>query len=107
MDWDSLAGLMDIPYAEREEIRVNCGKYPSGSSKAKRVFELFNDNKYFDRHILAKYFEELRRNDLKNGMLRAKDEVIHDLKFTLPLDLSVTRAVNLSCPGQCNNNLNL
>ena len=81
LDWDSLAGLMDIPYAEREEIRVNYGKYPRFSSKAKRVFELFNNSKCFDRHALVKYFEELRRHDLKNEMLPVEDEVFHNLEF--------------------------
>ena len=86
IDWDSLAGLMDIPYAEREEIRVNCAKYPTFSSKAKRVFELVNDSKCFDRHNLVKYFEELRRYDLRNEMLSVTDEVFHDLQFSFPLD---------------------
>ena len=97
IDWDSLAGLMDIPYAEREEIKANYAKYPSFSSKAKRVLELFNDSKRFGRHILAKYFEELRRHDLKNEMIPMEDEVFHDLEFSLPLDSNVTPAANLSC----------
>ena len=74
IDWDSLAALMDISYSEREEIRVNYVKYPSLSSKAKRVFELFNDTENFGRHVLAKYFEELGRHDMKNGMLPVEDE---------------------------------
>ena len=76
IDWDNLAALMDIPYSEREAIRVNYLKYPSMSSKAKRVLELFNESKSVDRHILVKHFEELRRQDLKNEMPPMKDEVI-------------------------------
>ena len=72
---------MDIPYSEREEIRVNFGKYLSFSSKAKRVFELFNNSKCFGRHNLVKYFEELRRHDLKNEMLPVEDEVFQNLEF--------------------------
>ncbi len=85
IDWDSLPGLMDIPYSEREEIRVNNGNYPSCSSKTKRVFELFNDSKCFGRHNLVKYFEELRRHDLKNEMIPMEDEVFHDLEFLYAL----------------------
>ena len=97
IDWDRLAGLMDIPYAEREEIRVNYGKYPSCSSKAKRVFELFNDDKRFDRHILGEHFEELQRHDLKNEMIPVEDEVFHALEIYFPFDSHFTRAVNLFC----------
>ena len=74
IDWDNLAALMDISYSEREEIRVDYVKYPSTTSKAKRVFELFNDSRCFDRHILEKHFEELRRHDLKNEMPPMEDE---------------------------------
>ena len=97
IDWESLAGLMHIPYSEREEIRVNYVKYPSFLSKAKRVFELFNDSKCFNRHNLVKYFKELGRDDLKKKMIPVEDEVFHDLNFSLPLDSSVIRTVNLFC----------
>ncbi len=97
LDWDGIAGLMDIPYAEREEIRVNCGEYPKFSSKAKRVFELVNDSKCFDRHKLVKYFEELRRYDLINEMLTVTDEVFHDLEFSLPLDSTLSAKLQKSC----------
>ena len=73
---------MDICYSEREEIRVNYVKYPSLSSKAKRVFELFNDSERFGRHILVKYFEELGRHDMKSEMLPMEDEVNNDF-FTV------------------------
>ena len=75
IDYDNLAALMDIPYSEREEIRINYRKYPSMSSKAKHVLELFNESKGFDRHIRLKH---LRRQDLKNEMPAVEDEVIHD-----------------------------
>ncbi|CAB3978741.1 ---NA--- [Paramuricea clavata] len=74
VDWDSLAGLMDIPYSEREEIRVDYGNLLSISSKAKKVFELFNDSTAFDRHILVKYFKELGRHDLEKEMLPVEDQ---------------------------------
>ncbi len=97
LEWDGIAGLMDIPYAEREKIRVNCGKYPSFSSKAKRVFELVNDSKCFDRHNLVKYFEELRRHDLINEMITVTDEVFHDLEFSLPLDSTLSAKLQKRC----------
>ncbi|CAB3978740.1 ---NA--- [Paramuricea clavata] len=74
LDWDSLAGLMNIPYSEREEIRVDYGNYLSISSKAEKVFELFNDSTFFDRHILVKYFKELGRHDLEKEMLPVEDQ---------------------------------
>jgi hypothetical protein len=76
-EWDSLGGLMDIPYYDREEIRVDNLNYLSISSKAKKVFELFNDSPFFDRHILIKYFKELGRHDLEEEMLPV-GQVFHD-----------------------------
>jgi hypothetical protein len=76
LDWDSLAGLMDIPYSDQEEIRVN---YPSFSLKAKKVFDLFNDSTFFDRHILVNYFKELGRHDLEKEM-----QVYHNREFSFP-----------------------
>ena len=74
IDWDNLAALMDIPYREREEIRVNYGKYPSFSSKAKQVLNIFNGSECFDRATLVKYLEELKRLDLKKKMLPMNDQ---------------------------------
>ena len=83
IDWDKLAGLMDIPYSEQEEIRASHDIYLSLSSKAKRVLELYNASKHFDRRVLVRYLEEIGRHDLENKMLPIKDEVICDLKFFL------------------------
>jgi hypothetical protein len=79
LDWDSLAGLMDIPYSDREEIRVNQAKYPSFSSKAEQMFALINWCQCFGRHNLEKCVEELGRHDLKNEMLPVKNEVFNPL----------------------------
>ena len=76
-DWDSLAGLLDIPYSEREEIRVNLQKFPGSFSKAEQILELFNDSKFFDRYYLQKCLEELGRHDLKNEMLPVENEVFN------------------------------
>jgi hypothetical protein len=82
LDWDSLAGLMDIPYSDREEIRVDYGNLLSISSKAKKVFELFNESTFFDRHILVKYFKEMGRHDLEENMFPVEDQVFRDGEFS-------------------------
>ena len=69
VDWDSLAGLMDISYPEQEAIRFNDVNYPDYWSRAQAVFALFNASEFFDRRLLQKYFGELGRNDLKKEML--------------------------------------
>ena len=71
MNWEKLAGLMDIPYSQQEEIRTN---HNSLWSKAKRVLELYNASKHFDRRVLVKYFEELGQHVLKKKMLPMEDE---------------------------------
>ena len=74
VDWDSLAGLMDIPYSDREEIRVNSMKYPDSYSKAGQIFALFNGSQNFDRHILERYVHELGRLDVISEMLPVENE---------------------------------
>ena len=82
IDWDSLAGLMDIPYPEQEAIRFSDVKYPDCWSKAQAVFALFNASEFFDRRLLQKYFGELGRNDLKREMLDfAEYEVLMSVIF--------------------------
>ena len=73
-DWDELAGLMDIPYSIRDEIRVNDLKYPDSSLKAEQVFVHFNSCDHSCRHHLEKYLNELSRGDLKNTMLPMENE---------------------------------
>ena len=73
-DWDELAGLMDVPYSMRDEIRVNDLKYPDSSLKAEQVFVHFNSCEHFCRHHLENYLKELGRGDLKNTMLPMENE---------------------------------
>ena len=73
VEWDSLAGLMNIPYSEREKIRMNHAKYPEFSSKAEQIFSLFNGGNEFSRSALEKYFEELDLHDVKNKMLHVQE----------------------------------
>ena len=65
VDWDSLAGLMDIPYEEREEIRT---KYSDCSSKTRAILSIFNESKGFCRNLLKKYLVEIRRDDVTGKM---------------------------------------
>ena len=74
-DWDSLAGLLDIPYSEREEIRLNDKEYPGFPSKAQKILELINCCEYIGRDDLVKCVEELRRQDLKNEIVSPKEKV--------------------------------
>ena len=71
MDWDGLAGLMNIQYRVREEINFDT-KYPSFSCKAEEIFALFNNVECFGRCSLQKFFKELRRHDLEEKMLDFK-----------------------------------
>ena len=68
IDWDGLAGLLDIPYDDRVEIKIDYINYYF--SKSQKVFTLLNANKFFDRCSLQKCFEELGWHDLKKEMLR-------------------------------------
>ena len=63
---------MDIPCHDREEIRFNYVKF---SSRGEQVLLLFNDSQSFDRHILEKCFNELKRKDLKDILLPMVKEV--------------------------------
>ncbi|XP_028392646.1 ankyrin-1-like [Dendronephthya gigantea] len=72
LEWDSLAGLLDIPYYERENIRFN---YLDFFSKAEKVLLIFINSQFFDRHILEKCFNELKRQDLIDIMLPMENEI--------------------------------
>ena len=69
VEWDSLAGLMDIPYSKREEIRFNNTVYLDPPLKAEEILKLYNRSEGFSRDDLAEHFDELERNDWKK-MLR-------------------------------------
>ena len=77
MDWDSLAGLLDIPYEEREEIRTNCVKYPDYPSKAEEILKHFNGSNRFDRDVFEKCVDELGRHGLINKLHPMKNEVFN------------------------------
>ena len=80
-DWDRMAGLMNIPYSEREEIKMNHAKYPDSFSKAAKIFSLFNDREDFCRGALKKCVEELNLRDAKSE-IRPVGKVFRHLSFT-------------------------
>ena len=73
VEWNGLAGLMNIPYTEREEIRINHTKYPDSFSKSEKVFSLFNDREDFCRGALEKCVKELNLHDVKKEMLNVNE----------------------------------
>ena len=64
MDWDSLGGLLDIPYNERDEIRRNHIDYPDSFKKAEKIVAIYNEQHNFSRNMLTKCFEEMGRDDI-------------------------------------------
>ena len=64
MDWDSLGGLLDIPYNERDEIRRNHIDYPDSINKAEKILAIYNEQHNFSRNMLRKCFEEMDRDDI-------------------------------------------
>ena len=80
-EWNSLAGLMDIPYYKQEEIRFNHTEYRRLSSKAEQIFKLFNASEFFSRAALKNFYKELGRHDVECEMLPTENEVLCDLNF--------------------------
>ena len=66
VDWDSLAGLMDIPYKERETIKMD-SNFPDPSSKAKRMLSMINEKCDSNRNLL-KCLDKMERADFKEIM---------------------------------------
>ena len=66
VDWDSLAGLMDIPYEERETIKMD-SNFPDPSSKAKRMLSMINEKCDSNRNLL-KCLDKMERADFKEIM---------------------------------------
>ena len=75
VNWDELAGLMDMPYSKRDEIRLDHPQYPGTFLKAQQVFVHFNSCDHSCRHHLKKCLERFEQVDLKNTMLPVQNEV--------------------------------
>ena len=61
INWEALAGLMNITRAERDEIRFNCFLYNDSRSQAERILSIFNQREDFSRKKLAACLEEIQQ----------------------------------------------
>ncbi len=87
VDWASLAGLLNIPYSQQEEIRANHKKYPDSYSKAQQILALFNGSREFDRDILERYFDEMGRADVKDKMHPVQNKVFNATIFLAAIEI--------------------
>ncbi len=63
VDWDRLAGLMDITRAERDDVRYSL-LYNDSRSRAEKILSIFNQRDDFSREKLAAFFEEIQQLEL-------------------------------------------
>ena len=63
VDWDRLAGLMDITRAEREDICYSL-LYNDSRSRAEKILSIFNQTDDFSREKLAACLEEIQQLEL-------------------------------------------
>jgi uncharacterized protein involved in tellurium resistance len=63
VDWDSLAGLMDIAREERNDIGQN-SMYSDHRHRAEKILSLYNHKKDFSRETLAGYLKGIRKDEL-------------------------------------------
>ena len=71
VDWENLAGLLDIPAEDRNIIRSN-NKYHDDRSRAEKMLSFFNRSKDFSRKKLASCLKEIERLDLVEPMSNGK-----------------------------------
>ncbi len=63
VDWDRLAGLLDITKAERDDIRYSL-LYNNSRSRAEKMLSIFNQREDFSRQKLAARLEEIQQLEL-------------------------------------------
>ncbi len=63
LDWDSLAGLMDITRAEIDVIRYSL-LYDNSRSRAEKILSIINNKKDFSREKLAACLKGMQMLDL-------------------------------------------
>ena len=68
VDWDSLAGLMDIANEERNNIQCN-SLYHDDFEKAEKVLSMINKRKKFSRKRLVERLEEIGKIDCMEPIL--------------------------------------
>ncbi|CAB4003655.1 ---NA---, partial [Paramuricea clavata] len=63
VEWDHLAGLMDISREERDNIRYSL-VYHDNCSRAEKILAIFNNREGFSREKLAGCLKEIQKLDL-------------------------------------------
>ena len=63
VEWDHLAGLMDIARGERDDIRYSL-IYNDNRSRAEKILTIFNNKQDFSREKLVRCLEEIQQLDL-------------------------------------------
>ncbi len=71
VDWDRLAGLMDITRAERDDIRYSL-LYNDSRSRAEKFLSIFNRTEDFSREKLAGCLEEIQQLELVEPVITGK-----------------------------------
>ncbi len=64
INWEALAGLLNITGAERDEIRFNYFLYNGSRSRAEKILSIFNQREDFSRKKLAARLEEIQQLEL-------------------------------------------
>ncbi len=64
VDWEALAGLMDITRAERDEIRCNYFLYNNSRSRVEKILSIINKKKDFSRVKLAICLKGMQMTEL-------------------------------------------
>ncbi|CAB4031492.1 Hypothetical predicted protein, partial [Paramuricea clavata] len=71
VDWDSLAGLMDIAREERNNIRNNT-LYHDDCARAEKILSMFNHKNGFTREKLTNCLQGIKRLDLISPIITGK-----------------------------------
>ena len=76
VDWDNLAGLMDITKEERDDIRCNIGIYSDNRSRAEKILSIFNRKKDFSRKKLVECLKEIKKLDVIQPIITGEWKVL-------------------------------
>ena len=68
VDWDTLAALLGISTAERDDIRYSL-LYNTSNSRAEKMLAIFNNMEDFSRRKLAECLEEIGQVELKEPVI--------------------------------------
>ena len=77
VNWESLAGLLDIAAEDRDIIRTD-DKYNDVRSRAEKMLSIFNRSEDFSREKLASCLKEIGRLDLMEPILNGKWRNLYD-----------------------------